>query len=157
MGTHRAQVSPASEPGPSSHYLPFPGARRLWPSEIPIWVNEKYTDFLTCHEAWGTVTSGKGHSELENLWPFKHRLLEQLEVWMLLAVGISSLPLSLLSSFLLPPSFLYFWGPHPHVEMGGGRTGAVAAGLRHSHSNATSEPHLGPIPQLTSNAGSSTH
>ena len=30
-----------------------------------------------------------------------------------------------------------------------GRTGATAAGLHHSHSNAGSEPHLQPIPQLT--------
>ena len=30
-----------------------------------------------------------------------------------------------------------------------GRIRAVAAGLRHSHSNAGSEPHLQPIPQLT--------
>ena len=31
----------------------------------------------------------------------------------------------------------------------GGPIGAVAAGLRHSHSNARSEPSLGPTPQLT--------
>ena len=30
-----------------------------------------------------------------------------------------------------------------------GLIGAVAAGLHHSHSNARSEPHLGPTPQLT--------
>ena len=30
-----------------------------------------------------------------------------------------------------------------------GLTGAVAAGLRQSHSNARSEPHLRPTPQLT--------
>ena len=30
-----------------------------------------------------------------------------------------------------------------------GLLGAVAAGLHHSHSNAGSEPHLGPTPQLT--------
>ena len=30
-----------------------------------------------------------------------------------------------------------------------GRIGATAAGLHHSHSNARSEPHLRPIPQLT--------
>ena len=30
-----------------------------------------------------------------------------------------------------------------------GLNGAVAASLRHSHSNAGSEPHLRPIPQLT--------
>ena len=29
-----------------------------------------------------------------------------------------------------------------------GPFGAVAAGLRHSHSNAGSEPHLRPIPQF---------
>ena len=31
----------------------------------------------------------------------------------------------------------------------GGLIGAVAAGLRHSHSNARSELHLQPTPQLT--------
>ena len=31
---------------------------------------------------------------------------------------------------------------------GYGRIGAAAAGLHHSHSNARSEPHLWPIPQL---------
>ena len=30
-----------------------------------------------------------------------------------------------------------------------GRIRAVAAGLRHSHSNTTYEPHLKPTPQLT--------
>ena len=30
-----------------------------------------------------------------------------------------------------------------------GPIGAVAAGLRHSHSNVGSEPHLRPTPQLT--------
>ena len=30
-----------------------------------------------------------------------------------------------------------------------GQTGAVAAGLHHSHSNMESEPHLQPTPQLT--------
>ena len=30
-----------------------------------------------------------------------------------------------------------------------GRIGAVATGLHHSHSNAASEPHLQPTPQLT--------
>ena len=30
-----------------------------------------------------------------------------------------------------------------------GLIGATAAGLRHSHSNARSEPHLPPTPQLT--------
>ena len=30
-----------------------------------------------------------------------------------------------------------------------GLIGAVAAGLRHSHSNARSEPHVQPTPQLT--------
>ena len=30
-----------------------------------------------------------------------------------------------------------------------GLTGAVAAGLHHSHSNARAEPHLQPTPQLT--------
>ena len=30
-----------------------------------------------------------------------------------------------------------------------GPTGPVAAGLSHSHSNAGSEPHLPPTPQLT--------
>ena len=30
-----------------------------------------------------------------------------------------------------------------------GQIGAVAAGLHHSHSNARSQPHLQPTPQLT--------
>ena len=30
-----------------------------------------------------------------------------------------------------------------------GQIGAVAAGLRHSHSNGRSKPHLQPTPQLT--------
>jgi len=30
-----------------------------------------------------------------------------------------------------------------------GLTGAIAAGLRHSHSNARAETHLQPTPQLT--------
>ena len=37
-----------------------------------------------------------------------------------------------------------------------GQIGAVAAGLYHSHSNARSEQHLQPIPQLTT-ATSLTH
>ena len=45
-----------------------------------------------------------------------------------------------------------FSGPHPqHMEVLrlGGLTGAVAAGLHHSHSNVGSEPRLRPTPQLT--------
>ena len=45
--------------------------------------------------------------------------------------------------------FLCFLGPHPwHMEVP--RIGAIAAGLRHSHSHshAGSEPHLQPTPQL---------
>ena len=34
---------------------------------------------------------------------------------------------------------------------------AVATSLRHSHSNARSEPHLQPTPQLIGNTGSLTH
>ena len=34
-----------------------------------------------------------------------------------------------------------------------GQTGAVAASLRHSHSNAKSEPRLWPTPQLTAMPG----
>ena len=40
-----------------------------------------------------------------------------------------------------------------HVAYGGSQARsqieAVAVGLCHSHSNSGSEPHLGPIPQLT--------
>ena len=45
-----------------------------------------------------------------------------------------------------------FFGPYlPHTEIPrlGVLTGAIAAGLRHSHSNTRSEPHLQPTPQLT--------
>ena len=35
------------------------------------------------------------------------------------------------------------------VSQARGQIRAAAAGLRHSHSNATSEPHLRPIPKLT--------
>ena len=48
--------------------------------------------------------------------------------------------------------FLPFLGPLPTAYGGsqaGGRIGAVAASQRQSHSNAGSEPHLRPTPQLT--------
>ena len=48
--------------------------------------------------------------------------------------------------------FMPFLGPLPAVYGGSqarGRIGAVAAGLRQSHSNAGSESHLQPTPQLT--------
>ena len=38
-----------------------------------------------------------------------------------------------------------------------GRTGAVATGLRQSHSNTGSEPHLQPTPQLTAMPDPLTH
>ena len=44
-----------------------------------------------------------------------------------------------------------FSGLHPrHMEVPrlGGQIKAIAAGPCHSHSNARSEPHLQPIPQL---------
>ena len=49
--------------------------------------------------------------------------------------------------------FIYFLGPHPwYMVYGGsqarGPIGAVAAGLRHSHSNIRSELHLWPTLQL---------
>ena len=53
---------------------------------------------------------------------------------------------------MLPMSALFFLGPHLwHMEVPrlGGRTGIVAAGPHHSHSNARSEPCLQPTPQLT--------
>ena len=57
---------------------------------------------------------------------------------------------SLLFSSLLFSSYLFRATP---VAYGGsqprGLIGAVAAGLSHSHSNAWSEPHLQPAPQLT--------
>ena len=52
--------------------------------------------------------------------------------------------------------FLSFLGPHlQHMEVPGlgGRIGAVAAGLHHSHSNPRSEPRLQPTPQLTATPG----
>ena len=58
-----------------------------------------------------------------------------------------------LSSFL--PSFLSFFlclSPAAPVPCGSSqarvRIGATATGLHHNHSNAGSEPHLGPTPQL---------
>ena len=48
--------------------------------------------------------------------------------------------------------FLLFLGPlqgHMEVPRLGGLIGAVAAGLRQSHSNVGSEPCLQPTPQLT--------
>ena len=44
--------------------------------------------------------------------------------------------------------FLFIAAPEAH-ESSRGQTGAAAAGLYHSHSNARSEPHLQPTPQLT--------
>ena len=41
---------------------------------------------------------------------------------------------------------LVFLGPHLQHMEARGRIGAVAAGLRHSHSNTGSEPHLQPTP-----------
>ena len=38
-----------------------------------------------------------------------------------------------------------------------GQIRATAASLRHGHSNAGSEPHLRPTPELTANAQSLTH
>ena len=46
----------------------------------------------------------------------------------------------------------YFFRTAPTAHGGPqarGQIGAVATGLRHSHSNTGSEPHLGPTPQLT--------
>ena len=44
---------------------------------------------------------------------------------------------------------LFFLGLHlQHTEIPSGQTGAAAAGLYHSHSNARSEPRLQPTPQL---------
>ena len=52
------------------------------------------------------------------------------------------------SNFLIFLIFV-FLGPHPqHMEVPS-QIGDVAAGLHHSHSNASSEPHLQPTPQLT--------
>ena len=48
--------------------------------------------------------------------------------------------------------FLPFLGPLPAAYAGSqvrGLIGAVASGLRHSHSNAGSKPHVRPTPQLT--------
>ena len=55
--------------------------------------------------------------------------------------------------FLLGAFFFFFFsGPHPTTHEGSqarGRIGTVTAGLHHSHSNAKSETHLRPTPQLT--------
>ena len=49
--------------------------------------------------------------------------------------------------------YTYFVSLGPHPQQGSSQTRggieAVAAGLRHSHSNARSKPGLRPIPQLT--------
>ena len=53
--------------------------------------------------------------------------------------------------YLFILSFL-FLGPHPqHMEVPrlGVESGAVAAGLHHSHSHTRSKPRLQPTPQLT--------
>ena len=43
-----------------------------------------------------------------------------------------------------------FLGWHPwHMDIPRGLIGAIAAGLRQSHSNARSDPSLQPTPQLT--------
>ena len=45
--------------------------------------------------------------------------------------------------------FIYFLGLHElHMEVPrlGGRIGAIAVGLRHSHSHTGSQPHLRPTP-----------
>ena len=58
-------------------------------------------------------------------------------------------------SWLIPISkeFFFFRAAPMAQAYGGsqarGLNGATAAGLHHSHSNATSEPRLGPTPQLT--------
>ena len=57
-----------------------------------------------------------------------------------------------ISLFIYLLVFLLFLWATPAVYGGSqarGRIGAVAAGLRQSHSNAGSEPRLGPTPQLT--------
>ena len=55
-----------------------------------------------------------------------------------------------LSSVLFIYWFFVFLGPHPQpMEVPKwGPIGATAAGLRHSHRNAGSRPHLWPTPQL---------
>ena len=59
----------------------------------------------------------------------------------------------LLSSLSYDPVSLFFLERGVLVAYGGsqarGPVGAVATGLRQSHSNAGSEPHLQPTPQLT--------
>ena len=66
--------------------------------------------------------------------------------------------LELLSQFVSLFYFIYFFvflpflGPLPTAYGGSqarGLIGAVATGLHHSHSNAISELHLQPTPQLT--------
>ena len=64
--------------------------------------------------------------------------------------GFLSFFRSFFLSFFL--GLFVFLGPHPqHMEvprLGVESDGAVAAGLCHSYSNARSEPHLRPAPQL---------
>ena len=52
-------------------------------------------------------------------------------------------------------AFFVFLGPPPQAHISSqsrGQIGAVAAGLRHSHSNLGSKPCLQPTPQLTAMA-----
>ena len=66
----------------------------------------------------------------------------------IIAPGKKELPKKKLLFF-----FIVFCFSGPHLRYGSsqtrGRIGAAAAGLRHSHSNTGSGPHLRPTPQLT--------
>ena len=46
--------------------------------------------------------------------------------------------------------FFLLFRAAPGSSLARGQTGAIAAGLCHSHSNLGSEPHLQPPPELTS-------
>ena len=82
--------------------------------------------------------------------PIQHLLFVYFLMMTILACVF--LPPSLLLHFLLLLLLCIFRAAP--VACGGfearGRIGAADAGLHHSHSNARSEPHLRPTPQLTS-------
>ena len=73
------------------------------------------------------------------------------QLWVSFGGEKARLPISL--DLLRQKSFFFtFSRAVPTAHRGSqtrGRIGAVAAGLRQSHSNARSEPHLQPMPQLT--------
>ena len=88
-------------------------------------------------------------SDLYYFLPFSDRHFFVVLLLILLGSSLGCL-FSFFLSFFLPffvfssAALMAHWG-----SQAGGPIGAIAAGLRQSHSNAGSEPHLRPTPQLT--------